>query len=283
VLFHEDGRAGADDVLKEAGEMIKQHHAFYLSANLRAFRCRMLLSDGDIEVAQAWLQDYARDSYDILSFYEIYRHFTTARAYITIGSYNKAIILLGKLLRLSERCRRPLDIIESYILLAISHWKKSRGGQAIAIDCLEKSIVLSEKYGFTQVFANEGAELTNIMHRLQKRVVQKGYTGEVPLLYLRSLYIDVSTSAKTGKGLTGGRMPKNLKFTERQLTIMQFLCDGYNRNEIAVKLGLKPYTIKEHIELIYNKLNVSSRMDALIKIKELGIQDSHANLDENPE
>ena len=51
------------------------------------------------------------------------------------------------------------------------------------------------------------------------------------------------------------------------------LCDGCSRNEIAENMGLKPYTIKSHIELIYRKLDVSNSVGAILKIMELGILD----------
>jgi len=52
---------------------------------------------------------------------------------------------------------------------------------------------------------------------------------------------------------------------------MRLLSEGHDRNGIAEKMGIKPYTVKSHLELIYNKLDVSNRTDALIKIMELDI------------
>jgi len=52
---------------------------------------------------------------------------------------------------------------------------------------------------------------------------------------------------------------------------MRLVCDGYDRNGIAESLGLKPTSVKSHLEVIYRKLDVSNRVEAAIKIKELGM------------
>jgi len=52
---------------------------------------------------------------------------------------------------------------------------------------------------------------------------------------------------------------------------MRLMCEGYSQKEIAEKIGLKPYGVKSHVELIYRKLDVFNSMDAVMKIKELGL------------
>ncbi|MCL2867408.1 MAG: LuxR C-terminal-related transcriptional regulator, partial [Clostridia bacterium] len=161
--------------------------------------------------------------------------------------------------------------MEARILLAIAYWKKGQGGQTIALDYLEQAVVTAHEYGYTQVFANEGAELVNMLQRLQKRAVQLSCTGDAPAGFIKTLYIAAIANAKRSKGLTGGRMPKNLTFTEKQKTVMKLLCEGCSRTQIAEKMELKPYTVKSHVELIYRKLDVSGGVEAVLKIKESGL------------
>jgi len=208
---------------------------------------------------------------DNLSFFKIYQYFTTARAYIVIGDHTNAVLFLQRLLGLNERYRRTLDIIEACILLAVVHWKKGRGGQLTALDYLERAVIAAHEYKFIQVFANEGAELINMLHRLQKRSVQEKYAGSLPSDFVKTLYIAAVEGAKRSKGLTGGRTREKLSFTDKQKVIMRFMCEGYSRNKIAEKTGLKPNTVKSHTELIYKKLDVSNSIDAVMKIKKLDV------------
>jgi LuxR family maltose regulon positive regulatory protein len=258
-------------ILDGASVMIEQHKAYYLNMNLRAFICRLKLENGDVETARSWLKYDAVSPHSTLSFYKLYQHFTTARAYITIGDYGMAILFLKKLHDLCEQYRRPLDTIEACILLAIAYWKKARGQQNDAFEPLTKAIISAQKYGFTQAFANDGAELSNMLHKLHKRTIQKDYDGEIPVTEVKKLYIMALTQAKKSRGLTGGRTSENVKYTEQQKIIMNYLNDGLTHKEMAEKMGLKPSTIKTHMGLIFKKLDVSNGVDAIIKIKEQGL------------
>ena len=51
------------------------------------------------------------------------------------------------------------------------------------------------------------------------------------------------------------------------------MCEGCGRNEIAERMELKPNGVKSHTTLIYKKLDVSSSVEAVLKIKELGLLD----------
>jgi len=201
----------------------------------------------------------------------MYQYSTTARACIAIGEYTAAILLLQKLLALSERYRRPLDVIEHRILLAIAHWKKGKGGLSVAMDCIEQAAEAAQQYGFIQQFTNEGAELFNMLHRLHKRTVQKDYSGNVSSAFAKTLYVSAFGESKRTKGLTGGRASKNLTFTDKQKAVMRLMCEGYSKKGIAEKMGLKPSGVKTHTDLIYNKLGVGNSLEAIMKIKELGV------------
>jgi LuxR family maltose regulon positive regulatory protein len=259
----------AQRILDDTAAMIERHKAYYLDANYRAFICRRKLVDGDKEAAQDWINNNNGSTHENLTFYKLYQHFTTARAYITTGDYNAAILLIKKILAMCEKYNRPLDIIESNVLLAISYLKKGRDGQGIAVSSLTSALKLAGEYGFSQIFAYEGAELITILHKLQKQVMQKDYNGDIPLARVKSLYIMAMTQSKRHKGLTGGAFRHNLKFTDRQKEVIHHLSEGLTQKEIAVAMGIKPSSVKSHLTLIYNKLEVSSSIDAVMRINEL--------------
>ena len=53
--------------------------------------------------------------------------------------------------------------------------------------------------------------------------------------------------------------------------MLALLSDGLSNAEISRKLYLTLNTLKAHTNSIYGKLNVHSRMQAVIKARELGI------------
>jgi len=275
ILYAGGQSAEADKAIENIGDMIEGEKAYYLNPNLRAYLFRLRLTDGDIEAAKEWLKDNNGSVYGNLVFFKLYQYFTTARAHIVTGNTSNAILFLKKLLELSERYRRTLDIIEARILLAIVYWKKGGHGQTIALGYLEQAILEAYEYGYVQVFANEGAELTNMLQRIQKRTAQSNYKGNrVPGGFVKTLYFAAFTESKRSKGLTGGRQSETLTFTEKQREVMRLMCEGYSRKEIAEKMGLKPNGVKSHTTLIYKKLDVSNCVDAVLKIKAMSFPDS---------
>ncbi|MCL2003174.1 MAG: LuxR C-terminal-related transcriptional regulator [Oscillospiraceae bacterium] len=271
ALYADGQEEDAEEVLGNIRGMIERDKAFYLKPNLRAYLCRLKLADGDISAARDWLKAHKKIFDSNLSMFKMYQYSSTARAHIVMGEYTAAILLLQKLLLLSEQYRRPLDVIECCILLAVAYWKKGKGGLSVAMDYIEQSVRTAQEYGYKQQFANEGAELVNILHRLYKRTVQKDYAGGVSSMFAKTLYVLALSESKRTKGLTGGRSPKNLTFTDRQKAVMRLMCEGHSKKGIAEKMGLKPSGVKTHTDLIYKKLGVGNSVEAIMKIKELGL------------
>jgi NarL family two-component system response regulator LiaR len=59
--------------------------------------------------------------------------------------------------------------------------------------------------------------------------------------------------------------------TERQLEILALLVEGLTNNEIAERLILSPYTVRNHISEILSKLGTSTRTEAAALAVRLGL------------
>jgi DNA-binding NarL/FixJ family response regulator len=53
--------------------------------------------------------------------------------------------------------------------------------------------------------------------------------------------------------------------TERQRQVATLACEGLRNREIAETLGVAEGTVKIHLNMIYEKLNVRSRTDLIIR------------------
>nr|WP_033664725.1 response regulator transcription factor [Bacillus cereus] len=60
------------------------------------------------------------------------------------------------------------------------------------------------------------------------------------------------------------------ELTDSEKQILQLLCGGYKRKEIATMLYASERTISNHIQHIFNKLDVSSALEAVTKGIQLG-------------
>lgn len=51
--------------------------------------------------------------------------------------------------------------------------------------------------------------------------------------------------------------------TTREREILALLADGLGNKQIAVRLGISPNTVKTHLELLFEKIGVRSRAEAV--------------------
>ena len=62
--------------------------------------------------------------------------------------------------------------------------------------------------------------------------------------------------------------------TAREIEVMKLLINGYHNTKISEELCISKHTTKAHISSIYQKLNVSNRVQATVKyLHEYGIPD----------
>jgi signal transduction histidine kinase/DNA-binding CsgD family transcriptional regulator len=55
-----------------------------------------------------------------------------------------------------------------------------------------------------------------------------------------------------------------IELTEREMDVIQLLVEGCTNKEIAVRLAVRPRTVKFHLDNIYSKLGITTRTEAAI-------------------
>lgn len=61
------------------------------------------------------------------------------------------------------------------------------------------------------------------------------------------------------------------RLTPREGEVLTYLSKGFTLKEIANLMGIKWFTVNDHIKLIYKKLNVSSRAEAAVLANQQGL------------
>lgn len=89
----------------------------------------------------------------------------------------------------------------------------------------------------------------------------------------RSQPLEVGALIKRLDGLTVVLAPRDsLALSDRERSIARELVRGSNSSEIAETLFISVNTVKSHLKSIYRKLGVTSRVEAIHKSRELGLQ-----------
>lgn len=60
------------------------------------------------------------------------------------------------------------------------------------------------------------------------------------------------------------RVP-SIRLTERQVAVLQLIADGKSNKEIAMALGISPFTVRIHVSAMFRALGVGSRTAAISK------------------
>jgi two-component system, NarL family, nitrate/nitrite response regulator NarL len=83
----------------------------------------------------------------------------------------------------------------------------------------------------------------------------------------------LSSSAQfsPGRGVVLDPPPEWERLTPRENEVLTYLSKGFTIKEIANLMGIKWFTVNDHIKSIYKKLNVSSRAEAAVLASKQGL------------
>lgn len=73
---------------------------------------------------------------------------------------------------------------------------------------------------------------------------------------------------------TSPRVHPDSHLTEREYEVIRLMVQGLKNPQIAEELFITLSTVKFHISMIFKKLNVATRTEAVVKVMELGLLDS---------
>ena len=59
--------------------------------------------------------------------------------------------------------------------------------------------------------------------------------------------------------------------TEREREVLALIAQGYTNQAIAEQLAISPKTVRNHISSIFSKLQVTSRLEAILRAKDAGM------------
>ncbi|MCL2377578.1 MAG: LuxR C-terminal-related transcriptional regulator [Defluviitaleaceae bacterium] len=256
----------AAEIIKSIENLIDENKAYHLSGNFNALTKRRKIIQGDLSAAASWLET---QTFKDINLRGIYTDFALCRALIAIGRYDSAIIRLRNIYEITSEFNRPLDIIEAQILLAIAYWNRKRKYQKKALDYLEGAVSAAHPFGYTQMFLNNGAELSGMLNRLLNRTNQ--LTKKPHISFIRMLCLKLNENHDIEPIIAPPI--KAVSYTNKQKEIMRLLCKGYSYRQISDDIGIKYTTLRSHLKLIYNKLNVTTMADAIAKINALKLLD----------
>jgi LuxR family maltose regulon positive regulatory protein len=224
---------------------------------------RAWLAQGDLAAAEHWAQQAERigDEFepaqrDLLTAWPEPIGHVRARLWLASGRPNQAAELLTPLRAQAETAGQIRTLMDILVLQALAH--QAQGDFPQALSCLQSALALAEPEGYTRLFVDEGAPMAAL---LQHALAQ----GTAPS-YVEKL---LARLPAPGSATVAPRRPANPDaLSLRELEVLQLVAQGLSNQEIAGKLFIAVGTVKRHINNIFGKLGVTTRIQAATRARE---------------
>ena len=246
----------AQRMIDNAMATLSDRHPQRLMQNMRAFRHGLSLLGGDVSEAQSWMEMEAPDETRDFIILDRYQYMLKLRMYIILARYAKVPFLVALLRQYFVSYDRPYMRIQLNLLEAVYHY---RGGNKAWRDSMREALALAKRYGLVRVVANEGMAIVDMLNAME--LPDEPWERAVLALTRRQ----------------AANYPNYMKqaaakpvFTDREYQVYSLMIAGYRNSKIASILNIKERTVKYFCGLIYQKLGVSTRAEALNRAAELG-------------
>jgi LuxR family maltose regulon positive regulatory protein len=135
-----------------------------------------------------------------------------------------------------------------------------RGSLRAALSPLRKALSLAASEGYLRIFLDEGVDLEALLRHVSS------FPAMPPYLEV------VLTAFRAGSGDTpAGRGAGARVLTGREREVLLHIAAGESNQEIALALVLTVPTVKRHVSNIFDKLEVSSRTQAVARARQRGL------------
>lgn len=248
----------AKELLLRFRAEIAERRVSWLLPNIDAMRCRLSLMD-ESTFAAVWYAELAPNE---ATFYgmECYRYLTKVRCYIKHREYHVALLLLGRVLDYTRRYARPLDMLETLILISMCRYRMENEDWR---EHFAAALKVGRKYGYVAAFTREGAALLPLLERYDHKSVKPDYwekilSGAVVQAGYYSQYLQPLDNLLT-------------HLTQTETMILRLISQDKSNEEICALLDIKLPTVKTHVRNLFKRLKVSSRAEAQKAAKRLGL------------
>jgi LuxR family maltose regulon positive regulatory protein len=220
-----------------------------------ALEAESWLLAGELHRVGRWLEESQFSPIDAPHHWDELPYLTYVRLLLAQGQLDDAQTALAGMERAAEAGSRQRKLITIYLLQALAHLARGRSQEPL--DLVEKALRLAAPEDYLRAVLDEGPRIIDLVRRVRHRS---------PDFVDRVL---AASSPQIASQPAGGMVGLIEPLSERELQVLRLMAAGRSNPEIADLLYLSLNTIKWHAKNLYGKLNVSSRMAAVSRAREL--------------
>jgi LuxR family maltose regulon positive regulatory protein len=260
----------------EALNLLDQAERLYdanFSPNVRPIatrKVRVWVAQGRLGEALAWAREQGLSVENELSYLLEFDHITLARVLLARyqseraeGSIFEAMGLLERLLKAAEERGGKGSVIEILVLLAMAY--HTQGNLPAALVPLQHALALAEPEGYIRIFLDEGLIMMQLLREAAAREIIPDYASKLLAAF------ESEQRKSEDKPDLPPPQPLIEALSQRELEILHLIAQGLSNRQIGERLFLALDTIKGHNRIIFDKLQVQSRTEAVARARELGL------------
>jgi LuxR family maltose regulon positive regulatory protein len=137
---------------------------------------------------------------------------------------------------------------------------------AEALTFLTEALTLGQPEGFIRTFVDEGRMLAPLL----RKALAQGITPEYTARLLSIIGVEAG-QRRVGKGDRAGGSQSSGLVSERELEVLRLVAEGLSNRQIADRLTVSLGTAKTHVHRIFEKLNATDRLQAVVRARELNL------------
>lgn len=186
-----------------------------------------------------------------------------ARVYLAQGDASSALAVLEPLRQHVEAMGWEDKRLEVMVLQAVA--LQARGEKAKAVQLLGNALALAEPEGFIRLFVDEGLPMAHLLAEAAAHGVMPDYVAKL----LAAFNADMGKREDEPPPRPAEALLEPL--STRELKVLRLIAQGLSNREIGGRLFRSLDTVKGHNRIIFGKLGVQSRTEAVARARELGL------------
>jgi len=194
-----------------------------------------------------------------------------ARAWIALfrhrhedAALRRARSLLGPALDRSQRDGLQLYVARLLVLEAVV--LHEQGEADAALISLERALELAAPEEYLRSFLDLGEPAEAVV----RGALERQRLSEPTAGYVRRLLSRFRAAPPISPSPPRAELPVDA-LTQREMEVLQLIADGLSNREIGERLFLALSTVKGHARIIFDKLQVRRRTEAVARARELGL------------
>ena len=247
--------------LTQAEQFVHQHNFVHLMPEIVAAEVILKLHQGNLAAAA-----YLAENNEL--------PISQARVRLAQGDPTTALALLGAQSRQAQ-VKGWQDVqLKVKILEAIAHLALGENEQAVQE--LGDALALAEPGGFNRIFVDEGVPMEKLLSEAAALGMMPDYVGKLMAIFEAETRTALDShqaiiGKSEGKSSTPPAQPLVEPLNARELEVLQLIAEGLSNSEIGERLFLALSTVKGHNRMIFDKLQVQRRTEAVARGRELGL------------